>query len=189
MPQTGHPPTPSTSVPEDRGPLGTASDQHRPERRLRRLTSATGAVAGLLVLTAVALPTPYIIESPGPTFDTIGEFDGSPVITVDGAQTYPTAGRLDLTTVYVAGAPQGWTTFAEVAQAWVDPDIQLMPQELVYPSGTTSEQVSQQNTQAMATSQSWAVAAALEELEIDYRQELFVSGFTPETQAEDLLQP
>ncbi|WP_431862552.1 YlbL family protein [Micrococcus terreus] len=189
MPQTGHPPTPSTSVPEDRGPLGTASDQHRPERRLRRLTTATGAVAGLLVLTAVALPTPYIIESPGPTFDTIGEFDGSPVITVDGAQTYPTAGRLDLTTVYVAGAPQGWTTFAEVAQAWVDPDIQLMPQELVYPSGTTSEQVSQQNTQAMATSQSWAVAAALEELEIDYRQELFVSGFTPETQAEDLLQP
>lgn len=189
MPQTGHPPTPSTSVPEDRGPLGTASDQHRPERRLRRLTTAAGAVAGLLVLTAVALPTPYIIESPGPTFNTIGEFDGSPVITVDGAQTYPTAGRLDLTTVYVAGAPQGWTTFAEVAQAWVDPDIQLMPQELVYPSGTTSEQVSQQNTQAMATSQSWAVAAALEELEIDYRQELFVSGFTPETQAEDLLQP
>lgn len=41
----------------------------------------------------------------------------------------------------------------------------------------------------MATSQSWAVAAALEELGIEYRRELFVAGFTPETQAQDLLRP
>ena len=180
MPQTGHPPTPSMNVP------GNVSTR---ERRLRRLKTAAGAVSGLLVLTAVALPSPYITESPGPTFNTIGDFDGSPVITVDGAETYPTEGRLDLTTVYVSGAPTGWTTFAEVAQAWVDPTIALMPQEVVYPSGTTSEQVDQQNSQAMATSQSWAVAAALEELGIEYRQELFVAGFTPETQAQDLLRP
>lgn len=178
MSLTGHPPKPSMDVP------GNASTR---ERRLRRVKTAAGAVSGLLVLTAVALPSPYITESPGPTFNTIGEFDGSPVITVDGAETYPTEGRLDLTTVYVSGAPTGWTSFVEVAQAWVDPTIALMPQEVVYPSGTTSEQVDQQNTQAMATSQSWAVAAALEELEIDYRQELFVAGFTPETQAQDLL--
>lgn len=182
---------PSTSVPEP-GPTGDPQPgvtETVSERRVRRLTRGAGVAAGLLVLTAVALPTPYIIESPGPTFNTIGEFDGSPVISVDGATTYPTDGRLDLTTVYVSGAPQGWTTFAEVAQAWVDPTITLMPQELVYPSGTTSEQVNQRNTAAMATSQSWAVAAALEELKIPYRQELFVSGFTAETQAQDLLRP
>lgn len=168
---------PSTNVPAE----------DRAERRLRRTARAAGAVSGLLVLTAVALPSPYIIESPGPTFNTLGEHEGAPVITVDGAQTHPTTGRLDLTTVYVSGAPTGWTTFAEVAQAWVDPTTQLMPQELVYPSGTTSDEVNQQNSQAMATSQSWAVAAALEELDMDYRQELFVAGFTPQTQAAELL--
>lgn len=153
------------------------------------MTTIAGAVSGSLVLTAVVLPSPYIIESPGPTFNTIGEHDDAPVITVDGAETYPTEGNLDLTTVYVSGPPTGWTTFADVTQAWVDPKVQLVPHELLYPSGTTSDQVNEQNSQAMATSQSWAVAAALEELDMEYRQELFVAGFTPETQAADLLEP
>src|SRR5690625_8001967 len=34
-----------------------------------------------------------------PTADTLGEHDGEPVIQVEGAQTHPTDGRLDLTTV------------------------------------------------------------------------------------------
>ncbi len=146
-------------------------------------------MAGLVALTAVALPSPYIIESPGPTFNTIGEFDGARVITVDGAETFPTEGSLDLTTVYVSGAPTGWTTFLDVVRGWSAPTETVVPQELVYPSGTTSDEVTAQNTQAMATSQSWAVAAALENLGIDYRQTLFVAGFTEGTAAEDVLQP
>lgn len=148
-----------------------------------------GAVAGLLTLTAVVLPSPYIIESPGPTFNTIGEFEGEPVISVSGAETYPTDGNLDLTTVYVSGPPTGWTTFLDVVRSGITPVEAVIPQELVYPSGTTSDEVTAENTEAMATSQSWAVAAALENLGIDYRQTLFVAGFTEESRAAGLLEP
>nr|WP_255459637.1 S16 family serine protease [Micrococcus sp. TA1] len=40
----------------------------------------------------------------------------------------------------------------------------------------------------MTTSQNWAVAAALENLGIDYRQQLFVADFAPESQATGVLQ-
>lgn len=178
--------TPGPQTPTD---LASWTSRARGSRRRRRITAVAGAVAGLLTLTAVALPSPYIIESPGPTFNTIGEMDGEPVITINGAQTYPTDGNLDLTTVYVSGAPTGWTTFLDVVRSWAQPTEAVIPQELVYPSGTTSDEVTAQNTEAMATSQSWAVAAALENLGIDYRQTLFVAGFTGESQATGLLEP
>ncbi len=168
--------------------LARAAQRARSARRRRRLTAASGAVAGTLTLTAVALPTPYIVESPGPTFNTIGEHDGAPVISVDGARTYPTEGSLDLTTVYVSGPPTGWTTFLDVVGSWVRPTQTLLPSELVYPSGTTSEEVTEENDLAMATSQNWAVAAALENLGIDYRQQLFVADFAPESRATGVLQ-
>ncbi|XKH56651.1 signal protein PDZ [Citricoccus nitrophenolicus] len=206
MSETGHPPSSPSAVPGSATPYAGQAPAEAPNlrdatdlktwtrrthagRRRRRITAVAGAVAGLLTLTAVALPSPFIIESPGPTFNTIGEFEGEPVITVAGAETYPTDGNLDLTTVYVSGAPTGWTTFLDVMRSWVNPTASVIPQELVYPSGTTSEEVNVENSEAMATSQSWAVAAALENLGIDYRQTLFVAGFTEDSQATDLLQP
>ena len=45
------------------------------------------------------------MESPGTLFNTIGEIEDQAVITVSGEQTYPTEGSLNLTTVFVAGAP------------------------------------------------------------------------------------
>lgn len=178
-----------TTGPQTPTDLTAWTGRLRAARRRRRITAVAGALAGLLTLTAVALPSPYIIESPGPTFNTIGEYDGEPVITVNGAETYPTDGNLDLTTVYVSGAPTGWTTFLDVVRSWARPSEAVVPQELVYPSGTTSDEVTAQNTEAMATSQSWAVAAALENLGLEYRQTLFVSGFTEASQATGLLDP
>jgi Lon-like protease len=169
--------------------LADRARQAHGARRRRRVTTVAGAVAGLLTLTAVALPSPFIIESPGPTFNTVGDFEGKPVITVDGAETYPTSGNLDLTTVYVSGAPTGWTTFLDVLRGWVDPVQSVIPEELVYPSGTTAEDVDAENSQAMTTSQNWAVAAALENLGIDYRQTLFVADFAEDSRAVGILEP
>ncbi|HEY4615745.1 MAG TPA: S16 family serine protease [Citricoccus sp.] len=189
MQETGHPPTTTSAAPGSGAPVSLARTARRVRtaRRRRRATTASGALAAVLALTAMALPTAYIVESPGPTFNTIGEHGGAPVITVDGARTYPTDGSLDLTTVYVSGPPTGWTTFLDVLGSWVDPTRTLIPSELVYPSGTTSEQVTEENDLAMTTSQNWAVAAALENLGIDYRQRLHVAGFAPESQATDML--
>ncbi len=71
-------------------------------------------VSGLLALalgvTALSLPVPYVVESPGPTFNTLGKDNGKPVISVTGHETFPAKGNLDLTTVYVDGGPNGPVT-------------------------------------------------------------------------------
>ena len=59
----------------------------------------------VLVLLTALLPSPYVIESPGPVTNTLGttRIDGkaTPVIEVPGRRTYPTTGALDLLTVSV----------------------------------------------------------------------------------------
>ena len=71
--------------------------------------SSTFAVAGavLVALIAVAalLSVPYVVYSPGPLEDTLGEWEGEPVIQVDGAETFPTEGILfkDITTLLKDG--------------------------------------------------------------------------------------
>src|SRR5699024_10012863 len=63
------------------------------------------------------------------------------------------------------------------------------PAELLYPPETTGDEVRSQNAEAMADSQSWAVAAALEHLGIDYQQRLFALDFTEDSPAAEFLEP
>lgn len=147
-------------------------------RRTVQISSGVGAlVTGLAALT---LPSSYLLESPGPIFDTLGEVEDWPVITVSGAESYETEGSLALTTVYVNGAPTSTVRVPDAMAGWVSASIDLTPQELVYPSGTTAEEVQQRNTAAMASSQELALAAALDHLGTDYAVELSVMDFTEE---------
>ncbi|WP_300344222.1 S16 family serine protease [Nesterenkonia sp.] len=149
--------------------------------RLRRgVQYASGTAALLLGVGALLMPSPYLLESPGPLFNTTGEIEDQPVISVDGAETYPTEGELSLTTVYVTGAPTQTVRGAQAVRGWLSPTVDLTPHELVYPSGTTAEEVRQLNTQAMTSSQELALAAALEHLGVDVEVELSVVDFTPE---------
>lgn len=175
----------------DPAPVPNTGHHRTSQRRAHaaRIGSIAGFVAALIALVAVVIPTPYIVESPGPTFNTVGEVEDQQVIEVADAKTYPTEGNLDLTTVRVQGPPTGSTSALSVMSAWTNDSRAIVPAELVYPSGTTSDEVQQQNSAAMSTSQEWAIAAALENLDVDYLQELFVSGFAPESEAEASLRP
>ncbi|MCB5274195.1 Lon protease [Arthrobacter sp. SO5] len=137
-------------------------------------------VSGLLALglgiTAVSLPVPYVIESPGPTFNTLGNDNGKPVITVSGRESFPAKGNLDLTTVYVDGGPNGPVTVVEAFTAWLDRSKSVFPEELIYPTGVTKEQSQQESAVAMTTSQENAVASALRELDIPFEQKMLVAG-------------
>ncbi|NKX53798.1 signal protein PDZ [Arthrobacter sp. E918] len=147
-----------------------------------------GAVAGLLGLVSLVLPAPYVVESPGPTFNTIGELQNKPLIEVAGERTYPVSGALDLTTVYLSGGPNAPVNMLEVLTGWLDPSRSVSPVELVYPPGTTGQQISEQNTAAMVSSQESSVAAALGYLGVDYGQKLSVAGFAPGSVSEGVLQ-
>lgn len=144
----------------------------------------SGVAALGLGLAAGTLPVPYVVEKPGPTFNTLGEAQGGPVISVTGRETYPAAGNLDLTTVYVDGGPNGPVSILGAFAAWLDPSKSVYPEELIYPTGTTKEQAEEQSSVAMATSQENAVASALNELEIPFGQELQAAGLSNRSPSE-----
>lgn len=131
---------------------------------------ATMAVAGalLVLLTAVAalLPVPYAAVQPGPTFNTLGSEDGTPLIEISGRQTYPAGGHLNLTTVSATG-PESKLGLLEALQGWLDPDIAVVPRETLYSDDQTAEEIEQRNAEDMEVSQEHAVAAALLELGIE----------------------
>lgn len=126
--------------------------------------SATLGVAGVLLVALVAVaalfPVPYVVYSPGPVENTLGEYDGQKVIQVEGAPTYPTSGNLDLTTVGVTRASTELGLLSAL-RAWVDPRYAVVPRELVYPDDVTSEQVQQENAEQMSRSQESSKVAAI----------------------------
>ncbi len=72
-------------------------------RALTLLVAGIGAA--VLALAGAVLPVPYVVLSPGPTFNTLGTENGKPLITVSGHKVYPTAGHLNLVTVSFQGGP------------------------------------------------------------------------------------
>src|SRR5689334_25388210 len=102
------------------------------------------AVAGLLtvLLAAVSalLPVPYVALKPGPTTNTLGAVGGTELIRIDGRQTYPDKGHLDLVTVSVEGGPGRKMDLFTAIAGWLDDKVAVVPEETVYPAGETAEQ-------------------------------------------------
>jgi PDZ domain-containing protein len=137
-------------------------------------------IALVLGLVMAFMPAPYVIEQPGPVFDTLGsqEQDGEevPLISIEGVETYPTAGTLDMLTVSVRGTPEQRPSWAEVLTAWPDATRAVIPIDEVYPPNVSTEQRDEQNATLMVDSQQEAVAAALTQQGIDFGTELTVAG-------------
>ncbi|GLB66946.1 YlbL family protein [Arthrobacter mangrovi] len=158
-----------------------------PKNRRRPVMMAAGIVGAGLGLAGLLLPAPYVIETPGPSFNTIGAVDSRTLIEIPGEKTYPTSGNLDLTTVYMSGGPRNPVRLFEVAAAWLDPRQTVAPEELVYPPGVTGEEIQNQNAEAMTSSQETSVAAALAHLGVKFDQRMTVVGFADNAAAEGLL--
>lgn len=155
-------------------------DADRPEdtpyERTRHRAIRRGTVAGMaLVVVGSVVPVPFMVLSPGPTYNTIGEVDGEPVIVISGTTTYPTDGALDMTTVAERGGVSGGVNLGEAMLAWLQPDSSVVPRESIYGPDTTGAEVSARNNQMFALSQSDAIAAAMGELGIATEQAVVVT--------------
>ena len=130
----------------------------------------TLAVAGFLVvlLSAVAalLPVPYVALEAGPVTNTLGSVGKTPLIRIDGRQTYPVKGNLDLTTVHVLGGPGSQLGLVTALRGWLDDGIAIVPEDTVYPPGESAEQAEKESAAEMRDSQDNATTAALRELGI-----------------------
>ena len=141
------------------------------------------ALALGLTLTAAVARVPYVALGPGPTYNTLGDVDGTEVLEIDGRRTYPTDGHLDLTTVGV----QPRLTLAQALQGWFSRDLAVVPREVVFPPGRTDEQVDEDNAAAMAESQAVAVGAAARELGLE--PEVLVKELSEKAAARGKLEP
>lgn len=193
----------------------TASNQTRSTRAERRRSAGIGLLVGsvIVALTLAVVPSPYVVEQPGPVFDTLGvvtvdaPIDAAtssqtsaptatgetqktkiPLITISGATTFPTTGELDLLTVSVLGNPENLPSWMEIIGAWFDPSKAVVPASAIFPSNESQQERDAANTTLMTDSQQDAIAAALTQLGYDVVAGIEVDGFSDNSPAELVLQ-
>ena len=144
----------------------------------------SGLLAVVLTAGASAATVPYVAYQPGPTFDTLGEVDGTPVIQVSGREVFETEGRLDLTTISL----RSQLTLTEAVVGWLRRDRAVVPRELVFPPGQTDDEVRQRNAERLIASETAATTAALRQLGVPFTVQVRVDAVQPGLPAEGKLQ-
>jgi PDZ domain-containing protein len=151
-------------------------------RRTVTLASA-GFLVVLLSAIAALLPVPYVELGPGPTTNTLGSVGGKELITIDGHQTYPDTGHLNLTTVSVRGGPAQRMDLVTALRGWLDDTVAVIPEESVYPKGQSAKQAEQESNDEMRDSQENATTAALRSLDIAVPTHAAVTAISPTSPA------
>lgn len=134
----------------------------------------SGVLFFTLFVLSMTLPVPYVVLSPGPTYNTLGGYSVSegksvPIIAVKGHATHRTTGNLNLTTVsYSTSKLTAYTAL----RAWLDSTEQVVPRSAIFPPGESTNQVNQQNSAQFSQSQDSAVEAAF--CQLGYPKELGV---------------
>jgi PDZ domain-containing protein len=134
----------------------------KPRRRTIAL-ALSGALLAVFGLGVYLQPVPYAEMTPGPTFDTLGSYQGTALITISGHQTYKTTGQLRMVTVGVSNQDYQMPLGTAVL-GWLNTDQSIVPKETIYPPNTTQQQSDQQNAIAFSDSQNSAITAALTSL-------------------------
>jgi PDZ domain-containing protein len=168
------------------------SPRPRARSRRERIGGTAIIVAVLIGVLFALLPSPYVIEQPGPVYDTLGtaDHDGDdvPLIEIPDEETFPTDGELNLLTVTVLGRPGQTPNWLEVLGAWFDRTRSAVPVEAIFPPGVTDEDRDAQNEAAMVDSQQDAIAAALVELGYDFPRDVTVAGIVEDSPAVGVLE-
>lgn len=140
-------------------------------------------LAAGLALTGATVAVPFVAEGPGPTFDTLGQVDGKTVVEVTGAQTFPTSGHLNMTTVSVTDQ---LTMFGALTR-WFSGSSGIVPREAVFPPGLSEQQVDQENNRQFSESEANAEVAALSYLHLPTK--VVVRTVTPGSPSAGILAP
>ena len=159
-----------------------------PSRRGWMLIISAGTTL-VLVGIAFLLPVPFVKLAPGPTFNVIGEDDGRDVIEITGTETFPVDGNLDMTTVLESGGPRGGLTFVDAIASWLDPADAVVPRELLFPDDVSGEDVQQRQALLFSTSESNAIAAAMDYLDRPVDVRVVVNAVYPDTPSDGVLLP
>ena len=151
----------------------------------RRIAVLTAGVVLLVVfgLLGTTLPVPYVAQVPGPTFNTLGDIDGAPIIDIQGRDRNEVEGNLNLTTV---GVSRGGLSLVQAVRGWFDDEVSVVPEESVYPPDRSEEETRQANRQAFLTSEQAAMTVALGRL--GYPVKVVVQGLADDSPSDGALE-
>jgi PDZ domain-containing protein len=151
---------------------------------VRTLLVAAVVFVVLLVLT-LTLHVPYVLLSPGPTYNTLGtDGNGHRIIVIKGTATNRTTGNLNMTTVDVSTGP---VTVLDALNGWLQRNEVVVPRSSVYPPGESQQVVDRQNHAQFTESQDNAITAAA--CELGYPKRLGVTGVQSPGPSADRLHP
>ena len=136
--------------------------------------------AAIVAITVIALlPSPYVVEKPGPVYDTLGttqvDNEDVPLIDIPIEKTYPTDGSLDMLTVTISGSRERPLSWLDAAIAWLTPSQAVVDVDTIYPEGVSVEESNQEGAEEMVNSQKDAIAAALHNLGYEFASSLTVN--------------
>ncbi|WP_072752439.1 YlbL family protein [Rhodococcus maanshanensis] len=151
-------------------------------RRMVTLAAALVPVVALFTL-GTAVTVPFVALGPGPTFNTLGEADGKPVVEIEGTEIDPTSGNLNMTTVSVRDGLNIFEAFGN----WISGRYGLVPRAEVYPPDKSKDEVKQENEADFAQSEDSAELAALHYLDLPVALE--VVDVAKDGPAKDALRP
>jgi len=125
----------------------------------RRILTLVVALVPVLVFGVLlpAVPVPYVALGPGPTFDTLGDVEGKPVVDIEGIPVKPTSGQLNMTTV----SQRDGMTLAQALALWASGNDQLVPRDLVFPPEKTRDDIKKSQDADFRRSEDNAQYAAL----------------------------
>ena len=106
---------------------------------------------------------PFVALGPGPTFDTLGEYDGKPVVAIDGTPVKPTSVHLNMTTV----SQRDGLSLGQALVLWGSGSQQLVPRDLVFPPEKSREDIEKTQSADFQNSEDNAEYAALSFLKFD----------------------
>lgn len=139
-------------------------------RLLKTVIMGSLPLVGLLALlsqqtipgTNIALTVPYAAQGTGPTYNTLGDYENSPVVNIHNATTYPTDGHLNMTTVSVHSG----MTLPQAVSMWFTGDYTFVPIDQVLPRNRAPEEIAEENKMAFSVSENSASIAAMRHLNI-----------------------
>ena len=148
--------------------------------------------AAIIAITVIALlPSPYVVEKPGPVYDTLGttqvDNEDVPLIDIPIEKTYPTDGSLDMLTVTISGSRERPLSWLDAAIAWLTPSQAVVDVDTIYPEGVSVEESNQEGAEEMVNSQKDAIAAALHNLGYEFASSLTVNQVAAGSPAVDVL--
>jgi len=130
----------------------------------------TAITAAVLFLAAVALvtlvPVDFVARAPGDAVDLLGTVAEVPVIQLGDQTTYPSTGQIVTTSVTQTPLDHPLSFAAAVIDRLL-PDREVLPHDDVYQVGDTAESVAADRQAALDRTRTYAVVAALRQLEAD----------------------